>query len=263
MKDFKTIQVLVKGSVARIFFNRPRLHNAFNNTFIDEMLEAIALIKARQEIRILVLEGNGKSFCSGADVNWIKEAIHVPEEKNYAECYKLTEMFHALYSIPIPTIAKVHGVALGGGAGLVCVCDMSLATSNTFFSLSQAKAGLVPACIISYLVEKIGAAKARFYILTGRKFLAPEAKEIGLINYICAPELLDKETENLCSQILECGPYALSMAKDLIAKVPKMDVPESMEYMAKALASLRVSQEGQEGFQAFLEKKKPSWSTHV
>jgi methylglutaconyl-CoA hydratase len=169
-------------------------------------------------------------------------------------------MFEELYALPIPTIAKVNGAAMGGGVGLVATCDIAVASSAANFSLSEVRVGLVPACISPYLLQKVARSFLRNYFLTGVRFDASKAKEMGLVSEVVEPNRLDEMVNTVSGQILSCGPQALKMAKELLDRVPGMPASQHMEYTARMIANLRSSEEGQEGLSAFLEKRKPKWA---
>lgn len=259
MENYQTITVCTKGPIARIELNRPEIHNAFDDNLILELSDVLRDIATNSNFRVVVLSGNGKSFCSGADMHWMERMKGYQFQENYEDAYRLSRMLRQLYSMPIPTIAKVHGAAVGGGVGVVAACDIVIAAEDTIFSLSEVRLGLVPACISPYLLKRINPGLLRGYFLTGHRFSAPVAKEIGLVNDVVEKEHLDQTIEDMIGQILECGPQALKMAKELLARIPQMKENEYMEYTAKMIADLRVSEEGQEGLSAFLNKRDPVW----
>lgn len=259
MIEYQTILVGIEGTVARIALNRPDIRNAFDDRLIEEFHQALEAIAGNSEVRVLVLSGQGKTFCSGADLNWMRRMKDYRYEENFEDAYRLSKMLKRLYSMPIPTIARVHGAAIGGGVGLVAASDIVVAASDTMFSLSEVRIGLVPACISPYLLKRITPGTLRAYFLTGARFSAAKGKEIGLVNEVVESEELDHKIRLIVEDILSCGPAALKMAKDLLENVPKMQESEWMEYTARAIADLRVSAEGQEGLTAFLEKREPSW----
>lgn len=262
MKTYQRIVfTLCDNAVAKVELNRPDIRNAFDDVLIAELREVFGEIAKDQRIRVMVLSGRGKTFCAGADMNWMRRMKDFSYEQNYQDSYALSQMLYELFSLPIPTIAKVQGAAVGGGVGLVAACDIIVAASDTMFSLSEVRLGLVPACISPYLLNRVTRGLLRGYFLTGVRFPAARAKEIGLINEVAEPDRLDQTVDDLAAQILSCGPQALKMAKELLARVPQMKQEEWLEYTSKLIADLRVSQEGQEGLTAFLEKREPSWKT--
>ena len=261
MKDrtYQTIFVSREGQVARLWLDRPDVHNAFNALMIRELRDAVRALGADPSIRVVVLSGNGTSFCAGADLNWMRDIVHFSYEQNLGESLELADFLYDLYSLPKPTIARVQGAAIGGGAGFLSACDIVLASSEATFGLSEVKLGLVPACIAPYVLRRTGERWARQYFLTGERFDALRALEIGLINSVTAPGELDAGVESLTRQLLSSGPEALAKVKDLLARVPGMALEEAKKFTAEMIARLRVSPEGQEGMSAFLEKRKPRW----
>ena len=258
-KRFKTIDISVRGALVTLSFNRPEIHNAFNDVMIDELLEAFTMISKRREIRVVILTGSGKSFCAGADLNWMKRVKDYSYEENLKESLRLADLFYQIYSLPTPTIAKVNGAAIGGGTGFVAVCDLAIASESAKFSFSEVKLGLVPACISPYVIRKVGEGRCREFFLTGERLTAQKALKCGLVNQVVPPEKLDEAVYELSKQLLSSGPNALATCKELLEKVPKMSFEEAKTYTARVIASLRVSEEGQEGMTSFLEKRKPKW----
>ncbi|NUM33338.1 MAG: enoyl-CoA hydratase/isomerase family protein [Candidatus Brocadiae bacterium] len=260
MKEYKTLVVSVSKGILSVVLNRPEIHNAFDENVIQELNEAFVAAKEDKSIRCLVLSGQGASFCAGADMNWMRKMKNYSYEKNYEDAYLLSEMLYRLYALPFPTIAKINGSAFGGGVGLVSACDISIAASCASFSLSEVKLGLVPACISPYLLGRIQPGVLRRFFLTGERFDAGKAKEIGLINEIVPKEELDQKVAEFTEKILSCGPNSLAMAKEILEKVPGMRPEEYMRTTAEWIAKLRIGQEAQEGLSAFLEKRKPQWA---
>jgi len=262
-KDYQTILFVPEEGVVRLFFNRPGVHNAFNSTMIGELDDAVEKIKADDSIRVVVFSGKGKSFCAGADINWMREIIHYSYEQNLEESLQLAELLHKIFILPKPTVAMVNGTAIGGGNGFLSACDIAIASSEAKFGLSEVKIGLVPAAISPYVIRKIGESKAREYFLTGRRMSAQKALEIGLLNEVVAPGELENTVEDIIKLLLTSGPEALASCKELITKVPHMSFEEAKEFTARMIANLRVSDEGQEGMAAYLEKRKPAWSKNA
>ncbi len=256
----ETIIYTVDKLVARISFNRPEVHNAFNDQMIDELTAVFSEIKGRADVRVVVLTGAGKSFSAGADINWMRKVKDYSFEENFKNSLKLADLFYLIYSLPKPTIARVNGAAIGGGTGLVAVCDLAVASSTAKFSFSEVKLGLVPACISPYVIRKCGEGRAREFFLTGERLSADKALSAGLVNRVVAPEELDGVVDDLIGQLLSSGPQAMGVCKELLESVPNQSFEEAKEYTARVLAGLRGSEEGQEGTKAFLEKRRPKWS---
>jgi methylglutaconyl-CoA hydratase len=257
--SFSTIRFEKIGQVAQITLARPEVHNAFNSVMIGELLMAFARIKEDPEVRVGVLTGEGRSFCAGADLNWMREIVQYSYEQNLAESLQIAELHQNIYTMPKPTVAKVNGTAIGGGTGFLSACDIAIASEEARFGLSEVKLGLVPAAISPYVVRKIGESKAREYFLTGVRINAPRAVEIGLVNECVPLQELDDRVAGLVDQLLTSGPEALARCKELILNVARMGAEEAGEYTARMIADLRISSEGQEGMAAFLEKRRPAW----
>jgi methylglutaconyl-CoA hydratase len=242
-----------------IIFNRPEVHNAFNAEAILELTDAFDRVKKDDSVRVVVLTGEGKSFCSGADINWMREIVRYSFDQNLKESLQLAEVLFNIYTLPKPIIAMVNGAAIGGGTGFLSVCDIAVASDEAKFGLSEVKIGLVPAAISPYVVRKIGESKAREYFLSGQRISARKAVEIGLINEIVPINKLEERVQELIEQLLASGPEAIANCKELILNVPRMSLEDVKEYTARMIANLRISDEGQEGMSAYLEKRKPRW----
>ncbi len=258
-KKYDTILIEESNSVYTVWLNRLEIHNAFNETVIAELTDAFTALGSDDSIRVIVLTGKGKSFCAGADLNWMQKMKDFSYEENFDDAFKLFKMMHTIYRCPKPVIAKVNGSAFGGGNGLVSVCDIAVASTEALFSLSEVKLGLAPAVISPYIIKKIGEGYAREFMLTGERIDAQTAYRIGLINRIEEPDSLDYEVDKLVAMIKSAGPEALKMCKDMIHHISAMDEEEMGKYNADLIAKLRTGQEGQEGISAFFEKRKPGW----
>jgi len=256
----ETIILSHEGKVGRVWLNRPEVHNAFNAVMIRDLRDAIRILGADEAVRVVVLSGKGKSFCAGADLNWMREIITYSYEQNLRESLDLAEFLYELYALPKPTIARVNGAAIGGGAGFLAACDIAVASADARFGLSEVKIGLVPACIAPYVLRRTGESRARRLFLTGERFDARRAAEIGLVDETAAPADLDGRVDEIVSRLLSSGPEALSCAKELLRRVPGMSFENVKGFTAEMIAGLRVSGEGQEGMAAFLEKRKPRWT---
>ncbi|MBN1225085.1 MAG: enoyl-CoA hydratase/isomerase family protein [Candidatus Aminicenantes bacterium] len=259
-KTYETILSEQKDHVCRITFNRPEIHNAFNAVLIKEVTDALVRAEEDKDIRIVILTGKGKSFCAGADIQWMREIIQYSFGQNLEESLQLAEVLYRIYTLPKPTLAMVNGSAIGGGTGFLSACDISIAAEEAFFGLSEVKIGLVPAAISPYVIRKIGESKAREYFLTGARMSARRAAEIGLINEVVPMKELEGRIDVLVQQLLTSGPEAVANCKELIRSVPSMSFEEAKAYTARMIANLRVSDEGQEGMAAFFEKRKPRWA---
>ena len=256
----KTIKYSIKDNVARVTLNRPEIHNAFNETMIGELLEIYKKFAEMEEMRVVVITGEGKSFCAGADLNWMGGVIKYSYEQNLNESMQLAELFYTMYSLPKPTIAMVNGAAIGGGAGMVAVNDFVIASDRAKFSFSEVKLGLVPACISPYVIRRVGENRSRELFLSGERIDAQKAFNFGFVNQVVPPEKLETTVKQQIAQLLSSGPNALAICKDLLEKVPQLSLGQAKKYTAEAIAELRVSDEGQEGMKAFFEKRKPNWT---
>lgn len=257
--NYTTIRCEAQEEVATVYFNRPEIHNAFNATVISEMLDAFRRIGSDQSIRAVILTGVGKSFCSGADLNWMRGVITQSFDENLAEANALADLFYTIYTLRQPVIARVNGAAIGGGTGFVAVCDFAVAAKSAKFSFSEVKIGVVPACIGPYVVKKIGEGRVRELFITGERMDAERALQVGLVNRVVDDDQLDDVVNNYVRSILTSGPEAVAMAKELIGSVPNMTPEEYRPYTAEMIARLRISPEGQEGMDAFLNKRTPNW----
>ncbi len=259
-KEFNTISYSLKGCIVTVTLDRPEVHNAFNEVMIAELTEIFAKISEDDSVRVAVLTGSGKSFSAGADLNWMKKMINYSYEQNLEDSLKLAELFYLMYSLPKPIIARVNGAAIGGGTGLVAVCDIAIAAETAKFSLSEVKLGLVPACISPYVIRRVGEGRCREFFLTGERLTAKRALESGLVNHVVPLEELDHALQEKVDQLISSGPKALAMCKELLKNVPGMDFEKAKTYTADMIASMRIGDEGQEGMNAFLDKRKPKWT---
>ncbi len=257
--NFDTLTYERKDRIGSITFSRPEVHNAFNSRMIEELYELFERIKRDKGLRVVVLTGEGKSFCAGADLNWMKAVKNYGYEKNFSESLQLAEVLNLIYTCPKPVIGRVNGAAIGGGTGFVAVCDIAIASSSAVFSFSEVKIGIVPACISPYVVRRVGEGPTREFFLTGERLTAERAFQAGLVNRVVEPEQLDDAVDEMIRQILSSGPAALTCCKDLLATIAEQNLQEAKVHTAKVIANLRKSEEGQEGMDAFLNKRKPNW----
>ena len=264
----KHVKLEKKNNILHVTIHRPEIRNAFNEELIQELLEifsgpACGKKKGYEDIRLVILSGEGKSFCGGGDLNWMKKSLSLSETDNVQDCIELTNMFLAIDRCENPVIGKVQGHAIGGGVGLVSVCDHVIAEEGSIFSLSEVKLGLIPACIAPFVLRKIGLSQSRSLFISGERFSAKKALKIGLIHDVVPAEHLDRYTEEQAQLIAQGGKKAIRAAKNLLQHLnddlKAHDIKKELEYAAKALAKLRVGEEGQEGLRAFLEKRTPSW----
>jgi methylglutaconyl-CoA hydratase len=247
--------------VAIITLNRPERHNAFDDALIAELSDAIDRMAADPAVRVLVISSTGKSFCAGADLNWMKRAAGYSSEENLRDARALAGMLRRLAHCPKPTVARIQGPAYGGGVGLVACCDVAIATFDAEFSLTEVKLGLIPAVISPHVIAAIGERYARRYMLTAERFSAAEAYRIGLLHEMVTDEdSLDEALGEIIDALLKNGPRAIAECKELIQAVAWKPLSDAiLDDTAQRITRLRSSEEGREGMSAFLEKRKPNW----
>ena len=246
--------------VAQVRLNNPDKHNAFDDEIIGELTEAFVAIVDNSNVRVMVLGSEGKSFSAGADLEWMKRMASYSYDENLRDASALALMLKTLNEIPQPTIARVQGAAFGGAVGLVSCCDMAVAASAASFSLSEVKIGLVPATISPYVIAAIGQRAARRYFVTAERFDAHRALQLGLVNEVVDAEQLDQEIDRLINTLLANGPEAVTGAKQLVFDVAGKPIDQQLiDATCETIAAIRVSEQGQEGLQAFLERRKPQW----
>ena len=257
---YATLTVDVREAVALIALARPEVHNAFDDTLIAELTRALEALDSDAAVRAIVLLGHGRSFCAGADLNWMKRMAGFGRAENLADAAALAAMLKTLHRLSKPTIVRVHGSVFGGGVGLVACCDIAFAAHDATFSLSETRLGLIPATIGPYVVEAMGARHARRYFLSAERFTAAEAFRIGLVHDICPIDELDGRINELLGALLVAGPRAQAEAKALIRAVAPRPLDDAMiADTAARIARVRGSPEGKEGVAAFLEKRSPAW----
>ena len=257
----RTIDVAERNDIALITLNRPDVHNAFDETLIAELTEALRALDTNPRVRAVVLLGAGKSFCAGADLKWMERMAGYAYEQNVADAGSLARLLQTLAGLSKPTIARVHGPAYGGGVGLVACCDIAIASHDATFALSEAKLGLIPATIGPYVVEAIGARHARRYMITAERFDAGEAYRIGLVHDLTpSVEALDARINEILGALMLAGPHAQKAAKALVRAVAHRPIDERVVAdTAERIAAIRASDEGREGIAAFLTRRSPAW----
>lgn len=243
--------------VSIVSLNRPEKHNAFNGEIITELKQKLTELNDDKDVRVVILTGQGSSFSAGADLEWMRAAADYDEAHNQKDAEQLAQLLNTLYEMDKPTIARVNGPAYGGALGLIVCCDIAIAIDSSHFAFSEVKLGLVPAIISSFVIHAIGHRQAQALFLTAENFSAQHAQHIGLIHQAVAENELDNVIDHQVKQLLAAGPQALAHCKCLLRE-QKNDLLSSNEH-AKLIAKLRVSDEGQEGLQAFLHKRKPRW----
>lgn len=260
--NYQTLEIQITNQTASIWLNRPEIHNAFNEVMIGELIKAFNEVSAIDDVRVVVLRGRGKSFCAGADLNWMRDVAQYSYEQNYKESLQLSDCFFTIYNCPKPTIALVHGAAIGGANGLLSACDMAICDDETVFSLSEVKIGIVPACISPYVIKRVGEYGAKELMLTGKRIKGKQAEHFRLVNKSLHDTELEAYLDELISLLKSSGPKAMTQCKTLIDQVSnKITLNEALSYTAQMIAEIRASEEGQEGMAAFLEKRKPKWNS--
>jgi methylglutaconyl-CoA hydratase len=255
-----TIDVAVDTGIAVVTLNRPEVHNAFNETLIAELTAALRRLGADATVRAVVLVGAGASFCAGADLNWMKKMATFSRAQNVADAQALADMLMMLNQLPKPTIARVHGAALGGGVGLVACCDIAIGTPDAVFALSEARLGLIPATISPYVAEAIGVRAARRLFLTAERFSAAEAFRLGLLHELATAAELDRRIDTVLGLLVKAGPGAQAACKTLLRAVAHRPIDEALiADTAERIATVRSSPEGKEGIAAFLAKRSATW----
>lgn len=257
---FNTLEVEQQSGIGTISLNRPDIRNAFNENMISEITTAFKMLIDVASVRVIWLRGEGASFCAGADLNWMRAVAGYSYDQNYEESYKLSQCFYTIYTCPKPTIALVHGAAIGGANGLLAACDMAVCDHDTVFSLSEVKIGIVPACISPYVIKRVGEYGARELMLTGRRFKGQEAEKYRLVNRSLPQGEMMAYVEEMTQMLLTSGPKAVAQCKELISQVVNhISLNDALGYTAALIAEIRASDEGQEGMAAFLEKRLPAW----
>ncbi len=258
---YTTLEIEITNQTATIWLNRPEIHNAFNEVMISELIKAFNEVSDLEDVRVVVLRGRGKSFCAGADLNWMRGVAQYSYEQNYQESLQLSDCFFTIYNCPKPTIAVVHGAAIGGANGLLSACDMAICDDETVFSLSEVKIGIVPACISPYVIKRVGEYGAKELMLTGKRIKGKEAEHFRLVNKSLSDIELEAYLDELIALLKSSGPKAMTQCKTLIDQVSnKITLTEALSYTAQMIAEIRASEEGQEGMAAFLEKRKAKWN---
>jgi methylglutaconyl-CoA hydratase len=247
--------------VASLILNRPEKHNAFDDVLITDLLQFLDNIEHDKSIRVLVLRAQGKSFSAGADLDWMRRMADYDFEQNLADARQLARLMYRLNRLNKPVIALVQGASFGGGVGLIACCDIAIASTDAIFSLSEVRLGLIPSVISPYVIAAIGSRAARRYFLSGERFDAACALQLGLIHQVVGPETLEASLGQCIDALLISGPGAQAAAKKLIEQVQGRAIDESLvEETARRIAEVRASDEAREGLSAFLEKRKPDWN---
>jgi methylglutaconyl-CoA hydratase len=259
--QFATIECVPQDAVLHVRLNRPAVRNAFNGALVAELSAAFGAVNDDASVRVVVLSGNGASFSAGADLTWMQEQAALPPADNERGAAAMARMFLAIARCKKPVVARIHGHALGGGTGLTAAADIALCTEDTVFGLTEVKLGIVPAVISPFVMDKIGAGRARALFLTGERFDGREAERLGLVHRALPKDQLDGAVDATVQQLLSSGPAAVASAKELIAAVAPRTLEGATAVTARWIAHLRATPEAKEGMSAFLDKRKPNWMT--
>jgi methylglutaconyl-CoA hydratase len=258
----KHLELSYEAGVAKVTLNRPEVRNAFNDEVIAEVTAVFSELAERSEVRCIVLAGNGPAFCAGADLNWMKRMAGYTRDENVADAVALANMLKVVYRCPKPTIARVQGDAYAGGTGLVAVCDIAVSVDTAQYCLSEVKLGLTPATISPYVIRAMGPRAAHRYFLTAERFSAAEALRIGFVHEVVPAAQLDAKVSEIAQSLLLAGPAAMKACKALVQDVAEKDITQLLiDRTVQGIADIRVSDEGREGIQSFLGKRKPGWLT--
>ena len=253
----KHIELVERNGIKEVWLNRPELHNAFNAELIQDMIKLFESFKGK-DLKLVILSGRGHSFCAGADLNWMKAMKDYSKEENFKDSKELARLFSTINECEVPVIGRINGHALGGGVGLVSVCDYVVANPEAMMGFTEVRLGLIPAVISPYCISKIGESNARAWMLSGERFSAEEAMKMGLVHEVVGLGEMDARIHELEKRFLAAGPEAAREAKKLIRGVVK-NLKGSEDFTCQMIAERRVSAEGQEGMRALLEKDKPAW----
>lgn len=261
MSTYETVLVAYSHNrrIATVTMNRGEVHNAFNVQLVNDLKAAFATLNEDDNLAAVVLTGAGKSFSAGADLNMMQAAAHHSEEDNRREARQMGDLFDIVNNCRVPIVARVNGTAMGGGLGLIAACDIVIAADSARMSFSEVKLGIAPAVISPYVISKIGSSWARRLFITGERFTPALAREIGLVHTVIPLAELDATVESIIQELLSSAPQAMRACKTLAKNVGQMDPMAAHDFTAETIARLRVSEEGQEGLRAFLEKRKPGW----
>lgn len=244
--------------ICTIKLNRPDIHNAFDNDVVEDLTIQLTFASDDDFVRAIVITGEGATFSSGADINWLKSSVKRDHATNSMQAYKTAQMFQKLYATPKPTIARINGPALGGALGIIACCDIAIASKNSYFAFPEVKLGLIPAIVSPYIVSAMGHRNAKRLFITGEQFSAENALSMGLLHKVVDPSSLDEIVKVETESLLRAGPAAQMECKRLLHKLAGVS-DDFSQYTAELIAQIRISKEGQEGLAAFLEKRYPDW----
>ena len=260
MSDVIEIERTANGAVARVWLNRPDIRNAFNEDSIAALAQAFAGFAAAPGLRAVVLGGRGKAFCAGADLGWMRKMAGFSWDENRADAQALAEMLWTIYRCPVPVVGRIQGDCYAGGVGLAAVCDILVASDAATFCLSEARLGLLPATIAPYVIRALGEQASRRYFATAERFSAAQAHALGFVHELCTADTLDSKVDELVGGLVANGPMAVRACKKLVQDVGGLPIDDELRAeTARRIADIRASDEGREGVQSFLQKRKPGW----
>jgi len=258
--QYDNLSVVFERGIATVTLNRPDVRNAFNEAMIAEVTSVFRALNARDDVRAVVLAANGKAFCAGADLNWMKKMAGYSDDENRADAMRLADMLASIYRCNKPVIARVNGDAYAGGMGLISACDIVVAVDSAKFCLSEARLGLIPATIAPYVIRALGEQASRRYFATAERFSAAEARSLGFVHEVCVAEALDAKVDEIVGLLVANGPMATRACKKLVQDVAGLPIDADLRAeTARRIADIRASDEGREGVQSFLQKRKPAW----
>ena len=257
---FTKLKLTTEGPVARIWLDQPDSRNAFDDVVIAELTQAFIDVGAAPEVKVVILGANGPAFCAGANLNWMRRMADYTRDENIADAGMLAEMLRTIAECPKPTIARVQGDVYAGGMGLVAACDLAVSVDTAWYCLSEVKIGLIPATISPYVIRAMGVRASQRYFLTAERFTAAEAHRIGFVHDVVAADALDAKVDEWVKALTGASPAAVRACKQLIADVAGREIDDSLiARTVEGIADIRASDEGREGVQAFLQKRKPAW----
>ncbi|MBE7214217.1 enoyl-CoA hydratase-related protein [Shewanella benthica] len=260
IENFKYVSCQLSNGVGQMVLNRADKHNAFDEVMITEMIQTLEHFATNDECQVLVLKANGKNFSAGADLNWMRKQAKMDFEQNLGDANELAKLMSTLDKFPKPTMALVQGAAFGGALGLICCCDIAIANERASFCLSEVKLGLIPAVISPYVVRAMGQRASRRYMLTAERFTAEKARELQVIHEI--NDDLEAAAEPIIQALLSNSPQGMTWVKTLLSRLEDGVIDDAtLDYTSERIAKIRVSNEGQEGLNAFFDKRKPNWSS--
>lgn len=258
--SFTTLDLSIEGAVARIWLDQPDARNAFDDIVIAELTQAFVEAGAAPQVKAVVLGANGPAFCAGANLNWMKRMADYSRDENVADAGKLAAMLRTIADCPKPTIARVQGDVYAGGMGLVATCDIAVSADTAWYCLSEVRIGLVPATISPYVLRAMGTRAAQRWFLTAERFAAAEAHRIGFVHEVVAGDALDAKVAEIVKALTGASPAAVRACKTLIADVAGQEIDDALiAKTVQGIADIRASEEGREGVQSFLQKRKPAW----